>query len=71
MTDWITLLFLKCETHNGTGTTFTAYSGGTVTLRYETTNQKWEVISSHNGHTEGCLGQYTSHNTGSTERRKL
>ncbi len=31
----------------GTGTTFAVYNGGTVSLRYDATIQKWEVISSH------------------------
>ena len=31
----------------GTGTTFAVYNGGTVSLRYDTAIQKWEVISSH------------------------
>ena len=31
----------------GTGTTFAIYNGGTVTLRYDATSQRWEIIGSH------------------------
>ncbi len=31
----------------GTGTTFAIYNGGAVTLRYDVSIQKWEVINSH------------------------
>ena len=31
----------------GTGSTFAVYNGGTVTLKYDASIQKWEVMSSH------------------------
>ena len=31
----------------GTGATFTVYNGGAVTLKYDVSIQKWEVINSH------------------------
>ena len=31
----------------GTGTVFAVYSGGAVTLKYDTASQRWEVIGSH------------------------
>lgn len=31
----------------GTGTTFAVYNGGSVSLRYDASGQRWEIISSH------------------------
>ena len=33
--------------HTGTGGTFAIYNGGTVTLKYDTSSQHWEVTGSH------------------------
>ena len=33
--------------HTGTGGTFAVYNGGTVTLKYDTASQHWEVTGSH------------------------
>ena len=41
------IVMLGNKIFTGTGAPFVVYSGGAVTLRYDGTNQHWEIISSH------------------------